>query len=62
MGCSSSGRHLLEIHSLKDSRRWLFFFNEKCCLQKKRLPATKSVCLQFFCACNILSKADIKAQ
>jgi hypothetical protein len=53
MGCSSSGRHLLEIGSLKDSRRRLFFFDEKRWLQKKafackkkRLTAKKSVCLQ----------------
>ena len=35
MGRSSSGRHLLELGSFKDSRRWLFFFNEKRCLHKK---------------------------
>jgi hypothetical protein len=30
--------------------------------KKKRLPAKKSVCLQFFFVPAILSKADVKAQ
>jgi hypothetical protein len=51
MGCSSSGCHLLEIGSLKDSCHWLFS-NEKLSLQKKHLAAKKafgckkSICLQ----------------
>jgi hypothetical protein len=58
MGCSSSGRHLLEIGSLKDSCLIRYFFDEKycmqksVCLQKKHLTAKKafdckkSICLQ----------------
>jgi hypothetical protein len=37
------GRHLLEISSLKDSRYWLFNFDEKRCLQKKAFAFKKSV-------------------
>jgi hypothetical protein len=38
------------IYSLKDSRCWLFFFNEKRRLQKKLLPSI------FFCACNFVER------
>jgi hypothetical protein len=46
MGRSSSGRHLLELGSFKDSRRRLFFSMKSVACKKKRLPAIKSVCLQ----------------
>jgi hypothetical protein len=74
MGCSSSGRHLLEIGSLKDSRCRLFFSmksvgcKKSVCLQKKRLTAKKKgLTAKKAFACNffvpaILSKADVKAQ
>jgi hypothetical protein len=68
MGCSSSGRHLLEIGSLEDSRCWLFFSMKSVCLQKKCLPAKKHrLTAKKAFACNffvpaILSKADVKAQ
>jgi hypothetical protein len=46
MGRSSSGRHLLEIGSFKDSHRRLFFSMKSVASKKKRLPAKRSVCLQ----------------
>jgi hypothetical protein len=41
MGHSSSGRHLLEIGSFKDSRRRLFFFMKSVACKKKAFACNK---------------------
>jgi hypothetical protein len=52
MGSSSSGRHLLEIGSLKDSCCWLFFSMKSVACQKKCLPAKKVFACKEAFACK----------